>query len=212
MHSISRVLLTLIPHSNHRLESCPSSVADQLVRNFKLRSSWYSTNNLLWPFGCDFNYQNAVQMYKNMDRLIGMSRGNLDRESAALSLTRALIAEYINNNNATFGVHVQYALLSDYFNAVNAAQKQQGFSWPEFSDDFFPYNDNNVSYWTGYYTSRNVLKGLSRKADGVLRNADTMNAVSIALGVPINHQSIFGTCEPVMSNVTPQPTSLVCNS
>lgn len=39
---------------------------------------------------------------------------------------------------------MQYATLSDYFEAVNKVQK----TWPSYDKDFFPYNDNDVSFWT----------------------------------------------------------------
>ena len=46
--------------------------ADELVLDLKERSSFYATDNFLFPFGCDFNYQNAQVMFKNMDKLISM--------------------------------------------------------------------------------------------------------------------------------------------
>lgn len=33
-------------------------------------------------------------------------------------------------------------------------------TWPRYSGDFFPYIDEANGYWTGFYTSRPVLKGI----------------------------------------------------
>jgi hypothetical protein len=55
--------------------------AQLLVDNFNQRAQWYATNHLLWPFGCDFNYQNADTMYKNMDKLIGTNH-NIEKNDA----------------------------------------------------------------------------------------------------------------------------------
>lgn len=46
--------------------------AQALVDNLKSRAAFYATDNFLFPFGCDFNYQNALVMFKNMDKLISM--------------------------------------------------------------------------------------------------------------------------------------------
>ena len=129
--------------------------AQAFVDNIKQRSQWYRTNKLLWPFGCDFAYQNALTMFKNMDTMIA----------------------YVNQNSATFGVNVKYAVLSDYFNAI------QGESdWPDWDYDFFPYADNSESFWTGYFTSRNSLKILSRRSDSVLRTAEVYTVLSKVQG------------------------------
>lgn len=36
-------------------------------------------------------------------------------------------------------------------------------------DDFFPYASSNVSYWTGYFTSKPAHKGLVRKSSALLQ-------------------------------------------
>lgn len=139
--------------------------ADELVENFKHRAAWFSHNKLLWAFGCDFNYQNAWTMFKNMDQLI----------------------TYINENSDKYGVRVKYSLLSEYFEAVH----KLGKTWGDYSGDFFPYNDNNVSYWSGYFTSRNKLKGLTRSADNVQRLVDAAFATALAGGYKLDQQKLY---------------------
>lgn len=37
------------------------------------------------------------------------------------------------------------------------------------TNDFFPYASSNHTYWTGYFTSKPVLKGLIRKSTALLQ-------------------------------------------
>lgn len=75
------------------------------------------------PFGCDFTFQNANMMFKNMDRLI------------------AAINMYSDELQAT----ARYSTLSDYAAAVKATNTPLKTR----TEDFFPYADNGASYWTG---------------------------------------------------------------
>ena len=120
------------------------------------RAAWFKTPHVLIPFGCDFNFQNAWMKYKNMDKLI----------------------TYINQNSEELGIRAQYSTLYDYFNALNEYQNNptSPVDWEVRTVDFFPYADNNESYWSGYYTSRPDLKQLTRKGDGVLRIAEILNS------------------------------------
>lgn len=118
--------------------------ADLFVSMAKTRNEAYRTPNQLIPLGCDFNFQNANMKYKNMDKLI----------------------EYINANSDHYGVHIQYSTLSDYFSAVRNYNSSE--NWPVWTQDFFPYADDNKSYWTGYFTSRPDVKTASRLSDSKL--------------------------------------------
>ena len=84
---------------------------------------------VLLPFGCDFTFQNAHMVYKNVDRLI----------------------EYINAHTKELGATVRYSTPTEYLRAV---QEQYQGDWPVVENDFFPYADGNASYWSGFYTSR----------------------------------------------------------
>ena len=85
--------------------------------------------------GDDFNYQNARKYFKNMDTLI-----------------------YHFNKRYGDEVEIFYSTPQDYVQAVNAAK----IKWPVKYDDHFPYADRDHAYWTGYFTSRAVLKGYVR--------------------------------------------------
>jgi alpha-mannosidase II len=122
------------------------------------RSSSFKTRHLLVPFGDDFKFKNAERQFANMDRLM----------------------EAINKDtsNTYGGMKVQYSTLSDYFAAVSKESSQgQGVSFPVLTGDFFPYADNEDSYWTGYYTTRPQLKIQSRKLNQILRSCEVLLVV-----------------------------------
>jgi len=110
--------------------------ADLYVSIAKRRAEAYRTNHLLIPIGEDFQFMNAVQNFKNMDKLM----------------------KYINSHSSTYGVNIFYSTPSIYTKAVNDA----GLVWDVKTDDFFPYGDGPHAIWSGYFTSRAPLKGYVR--------------------------------------------------
>ncbi|CAG5929173.1 unnamed protein product [Menidia menidia] len=125
--------------------------AKTMVENIKQRAAWFRTNHVLWPWGCDKQFYNASVQFGNMDPLM----------------------EYINRNSEEFGVSVRYATLSQYFQAVHQANR----TWDvRGSEDFLPYSSEAFQAWTGFYASRNVLKGVARRASARLHAAETLFA------------------------------------
>ncbi|XP_068443949.1 epididymis-specific alpha-mannosidase isoform X1 [Clinocottus analis] len=123
--------------------------AKTMVENIKLRAAWFRTNHVLWPWGCDKQFYNASVQFHNMDPLM----------------------KYINQNSKEFGVTVQYATLSEYFQAIH----QSNLVWePRGNEDFLPYSTEPHQAWTGFYASRNVLKGVARQASSQLHAAETL--------------------------------------
>eukprot|EP01119_Soliformovum_irregulare_P019887 TRINITY_DN6388_c0_g1_i4.p1 TRINITY_DN6388_c0_g1~~TRINITY_DN6388_c0_g1_i4.p1 ORF type:complete len:1028 (+),score=331.23 TRINITY_DN6388_c0_g1_i4:166-3084(+) len=139
------------PINEHNLEG----QSQHLVNILKERSRAYRTNQLMVPWGDDFKFQNADIQYDNMGKLI----------------------EHINSNIDKYHVKIQYSTLSRYFDAVKNMVESGIPHKVEFSayyGDFFPYADNEDSYWTGYYTTRPQLKGMHRHALSVLRSAEML--------------------------------------
>jgi hypothetical protein len=124
------------------------SRARDLSNIMRSRAAAYRANNLLVPFGDDFKFKQAERQFSNMDRLI----------------------EHINANQATYGMRIRYSTLSDYFEAVAGSNTK----FPVLTGDFFPYADNEDSYWTGYYTTRPLLKQKSRKLNHILRACEQL--------------------------------------
>ncbi|XP_077033852.1 epididymis-specific alpha-mannosidase [Agelaius phoeniceus] len=117
--------------------------AQTMVANIKERAAWFRTGDVLWPWGCDKQFFNASVQYSNMD----------------------LLVDYINKHSAEFGVSVQYATVSDYFQAVYS----RNLTWEtRDSQDFLPYSTEPFQAWTGFYTSRSTLKGIARRASSLL--------------------------------------------
>ena len=58
-----------------------------------------------------------------------------------------------------------------------ALNKANG-TWTSKTDDFFPYATDPHSIWTGYFTSRPVLKRYERYSNNVLQIARQLNAFS----------------------------------
>ena len=70
-------------------------------------------------------------------------------------------------------LNLQWATLSEYF----AAQDSSGDAFPSIGPgyDFVPYNAADLqNFWTGYYTSRPVLKGLVRGVHAELQAAERL--------------------------------------
>ncbi|KAF3697878.1 Epididymis-specific alpha-mannosidase [Channa argus] len=123
--------------------------AQTMVENIKQRAEWFRTNHVLWPWGCDKQFYNSSVQFNNMDPLM----------------------KYINQNSKEFGVTVQYATLSEYFQAMY----QSNLTWDvRGSEDFLPYSTEPYQAWTGFYASRNVLKGVARQASSQLHAAETL--------------------------------------
>ncbi|KAG7260811.1 hypothetical protein CRUP_015652 [Coryphaenoides rupestris] len=148
--------------------------AQTLAENIKQRGAWFRTNH-----GCDKQFYNASVQFSNMDPLM----------------------DYINQNSKEFGVTVEYATLGEYFLAVH----QSELSWDvRGSDDFLPYSTEQFQAWTGFYASRNVLKGLARRASAQLRAAETLFAryrVSFPDGPVQHHDGITGTESPNVADM-----------
>lgn len=125
------------------------SYAQTMVENIQQRAGWFRTNHVLWPWGCDKQFYNSSVQFANMDPLM----------------------DYINQNSETFGVTVQYATLSEFFQAVH----QSDTTWNvRGKEDFLPYSTEPFQAWTGFYASRNVLKGIARRASSQLHAAETL--------------------------------------
>uniref|UniRef100_A0A665WKS1 Alpha-mannosidase n=1 Tax=Echeneis naucrates TaxID=173247 RepID=A0A665WKS1_ECHNA len=123
--------------------------AQTMVENIKQRAAWFRTNHVLWPWGCDKQFYNSSVQFNNMDPLM----------------------KYINQNSKEFGVTVQYASLSEYFQAIY----QTNLVWEiRGSEDFLPYSTEPNQAWTGFYASRNVLKGVARQASSQLHAAEIL--------------------------------------
>ena len=139
------------------------------------RLEWYKTDQLLVPFGGDFDFQNATEKFLGMEEL----------------------THYINQYPDVFNFTIQYSTLDDYFLAVMSKSLQP---FPTLTDvDFFPYiacypcfsetcgglKGSSVpcgilvpdAYWSGYFTSKPAQKLLAREQESLLSSLDNLNVV-----------------------------------
>lgn len=116
--------------------------ADQFVAWFRQMEGNYRATHLMHTAGDDFEYMAAGMNYKNYDKLFKYLR-----------------------NNPSYNVNVQYSTPSQYISAISTL----GITYPQKTDDFFPYADGDSAYWTGYFTSRVAIKGLTRQEGRLLQ-------------------------------------------
>eukprot|EP00026_Physarum_polycephalum_P000654 Phypoly_transcript_00655.p1 GENE.Phypoly_transcript_00655~~Phypoly_transcript_00655.p1 ORF type:complete len:1185 (+),score=166.62 Phypoly_transcript_00655:676-4230(+) len=175
--------------------------AHLIVDTARLKARSLLTPNVMLPVGCDFAYTSSTEADNQYD-----------------SIDRAI--EYILAHKEEFNVGIiQYSNVSDYFTALH--ESSANFPTPTDKTDFFPYNDANNSYWTGYYTTAPVLKGLIRQSEAVLRASELLYSTTLiseqkiydettrshidqltrAISVNLHHDAITGTAnEQVVHN------------
>ncbi|KAK6022658.1 alpha mannosidase, middle domain protein [Ostertagia ostertagi] len=108
-----------------------------------VQSSFLRSSHVMLLMGSDFQYTDANTWYTNLDKLI----------------------QHVNGN-ATHGLHVFYSTPSCYVKGLTESSTTR---LPTKDDDFFPYASSNISYWTGYFTSRPTFKRMIREASALLQ-------------------------------------------
>ena len=99
--------------------------------------------------GDDFRYANAKQYFSSVDKLIK------------------------NFNLQYSDMQLHYSTPAMYIDAISQGQNAN-IQWPTKYDDMFPYSDNPVSFWTGYFTSRANDKGYVRRASHSMHSAQKL--------------------------------------
>ncbi|KAM6940660.1 lysosomal alpha-mannosidase [Xenentodon cancila] len=140
---------------------------DDVVKRFLTiagsQAKVYKTNHIVMTMGSDFQYENALLWYKNLDKLI----------------------HYVNAQQATGSkVNVLYSTPSCYLQELHRAN----LTWPLKTDDFFPYADDAHDFWTGYFTSRPALKRYERISNSRLQTCNQLDV----LGGPAARKGPFG--------------------
>ncbi|CAF4081263.1 unnamed protein product [Adineta steineri] len=123
------------------------------IQTAQNESMEYATNHIIMTFGGDFQYQNALGNYKNLDKLI-----------------KYVNDQQINGSN----VNVFYSTPSCYLYALNKVNR----SWITKTDDFFPHAHHPHGFWTGYFTSRPALKRFERYSNNILQVIRQLNTFS----------------------------------
>lgn len=150
------------------------------IKAIEEQAKHYRTNDLIHTMGSDFQYQNALPWYKNLD----------------------LLMKYVNEKNSS--INVFYSTPTCYLKALHEAN----ITWNTKTDDFFPYSSDPHAFWGGYFTSRPAFKGFERFASGHLQGTKHLQVLAglldpehdqlrdrlrEALGVSQHHDAITGT-------------------
>lgn len=107
---------------------------------------------MLVPFGDDLRFVNANKMYSNFDRVVSAVR-----------------------HNRSFAFELAYGTIGGYADAVQSSAAV----FPTRDDaDLLPYRKFLPwGFYTGYYTTRPLLKGAIRQSDELLRASETARVV-----------------------------------
>nr|XP_060620901.1 lysosomal alpha-mannosidase [Anolis sagrei ordinatus] len=157
------------------------------------QANYYRTNHIVMTMGSDFQYENALMWYKNLDKLI----------------------KHVNaKQDSGIRVNVLYSTPSCYLWELNKAN----MSWTLKYDDFFPYADGPHQFWTGYFTSRPALKRYERLSNNFLQVCNQLEALTgiqgnmgpygnanssvlrQAMGVAQHHDAVSGTAKQHVTN------------
>lgn len=130
-----------------------AEVSKEFAKVSETRASAYQTNNLLFTFGCDFTFRDANRFFGNL----------------------TMVRDYINQRSNEFNMNIKFATLSEYFEALSSANPRLPLVQ---NTDFYPYADNDNSYWTGYFISYPNQKVLARQAEAHERSAQILSLIS----------------------------------
>ncbi|XP_033096903.1 lysosomal alpha-mannosidase-like [Anneissia japonica] len=163
---------------------------NKFIKYAKKQAAYFKTNHIMMTMGSDFQYENALPWFENMDKLI----------------------KYVNKQGDECKINVLYSTPSCYVKSLNEADK----TWTTKSDDFFPYADHPHSYWTGYFTSRPALKYYERISNNFLQickqlevlagsqqhNDKTAESKTLgrAMAVAQHHDAVSGTEKQHVAN------------
>jgi lysosomal alpha-mannosidase len=102
------------------------------------------------------------------------------------------------------GINIFYSTPSCYLKSLHDAN----ITWPEKTDDFFPYSSDPHAFWTGYFTSRPTQKRYERMGNHFLQVCKQLSSIAPvhensferrldtlrdAMGMMQHHDAITGT-------------------
>ncbi|KYQ88699.1 alpha-mannosidase [Tieghemostelium lacteum] len=138
-----------------------SQGTDRLVQNLiqlgTERGKYYESPHVLITLGGDFNYANAEYYFDTIDPMLAEINRKFERGETNIKATYSTMTQFFNE---TIQWHIDNKVAFNYFDK-----------------DFFPYAERHYSWWTGYFTSRPLLKGQSRSVTSKIRSAEIFSAL-----------------------------------
>ncbi|KAH8419560.1 hypothetical protein KR222_006062 [Zaprionus bogoriensis] len=160
-----------------------NSRVDDFISYVKNMAKSFRATHIMVPMGDDFQYEDAEINYKNMDKLI----------------------KYVNARQVEGSkVNVFYSTPSCYVYELHQMQ----LTWPNKTQDFFPYSSDTHSYWSGYFTSRPTQKRFERDGNHLLQTVkqlssfahltsesqtEVLDELRQVMGIMQHHDAITGT-------------------
>lgn len=170
----------------------------ELVKFLKVQSDRTKGSNIMLTMGEDFNYENSLTWYENMEK---MASSLLALQASGKVDVASILAPRFDKINMFYSSPNTYTDCK--FKEIWAAQNLDG-PYETKTDDFFPYSDRPNGFWTGYFTSRPALKRLERVGSSfllaarqtqALRGADaaSLDVLDRAIGTAQHHDAVSGT-------------------
>ena len=122
--------------------SCDNGLTDAQYDNYKYwnekRSKYYTSKHVEHHIGGDFSFSNGITItFIRLERII----------------------KQINKMKDSF--KARFSTYGEFFKALNGEISAKSKELEHFTDDFFPLISSSDQPWTGFYTSKPVLKGLA---------------------------------------------------
>ena len=112
------------------------------------------TGHIFHQVGGDFEWGMAKNYYERMEVLIDFFE-----------------------KNPGYGIKAHFSTPSQYTKAVYKEIVAKNISLTEKVDDFFPYRDTPNAFWTGFYTSKPLLKKMVREASTYLQGVKKLLSI-----------------------------------
>ncbi|KAM3968386.1 alpha-mannosidase 2 [Aphomia sociella] len=90
------------------------------------------------------------------------------------------IAEFVNKNSDIYKATIQFGTPKDYFTSIFDKHKK----YPTLKGDFLNFADINTgtpAYWTGFFTSRPLLKVLLKRLQSTLRTTELLFTFTLSM-------------------------------
>jgi len=143
---------------------------DTFVQDAQEQAAHTLTDHQLWACGTDFQYQNADQWFRNLDKLV----------------------HYINLNGSVNAFYSTPTIYTEWKN------KNKSVTYEIRTDDIMPLADNAHNYWSGYFTSRPALKRQVRYATNFLAAARLLEVATNTTAAEVDHPTELR--EPVVGD------------
>jgi len=160
-----------------------------LMESIQKQAEETKGRNIMLTMGMDFQYENAGTNFANMDILIDSvdkytSDGTIDIKDKFGGRFERVKIFYSSPERYTRCKYVDLISAKTHPEHESGSpapdQKHNPSAWTDSVKvgDFFPYADNEHSYWAGYFSSRQSLKKMERVSSSFLHSARQIEALA----------------------------------